>query len=174
MEATFTVGQPRLVITELNYHPSDPTANELSQGLSSANDFEFVELMNAGVNTLDLTGVHFTDGITFDFSEASITQLPAGQRVLLVSNAIAFDIRYGPGLPVIGQYNGKLSNQGETLEVTAFNGDKLSAVTYGVSSPWPPRADGQGSSLELTDPMGQTESPENWQASEYLDGTPGQ
>ena len=173
VEATFTVGQPRLVITELNYHPSDPTIDEVSAGFASANDFEFVELMNAGVHTLDLTGSQFTDGITFDFSETSITQMLPGQRVLIVSNAVAFDFRYGAGLPVIGQYSGKLSNQGETLEITAINGDILSTVTYGVSSPWPEQADGLGSSLELTDPLGQVNAPPNWQASVQFGGTPG-
>jgi len=173
VEATFTVGQPRLVITELNYHPSDPTMDEVSTGFASANDFEFVELMNAGPSTLDLTGIHFTDGITFDFSEASIAQLPPGQRVLIVSNAIAFDVRYGMGLPVIGQYSGKLSNQGEALEVTAVDGSILSTVTYGISDPWPGQADGLGSSLELTDSLGQVNAPSNWQASVQFGGTPG-
>ena len=172
-QATFAVGLPRLIITELNYHPADPTPEEQTAGVSSANDFEFVELTNAGAGTLDLTNIQFTDGITFDFADASITKLPPGQRVLLVSNAMAFDMRYGTGLPVIGQYSGKLSNQGESLEITGMDGDTLTSVTYGTRDPWPEQADGLGSSLELIDPLEEITAPSNWQASVQFGGTPG-
>ncbi|MCF7975121.1 MAG: CotH kinase family protein [Phycisphaerae bacterium] len=173
-QATFTVGQPRLVITELNYHPSDPTPEEISASFALDNDFEFVELVNAGLSTLDLAGARFTDGIEFDFSEASVTLMAPGQIVLLVANDAAFDMRYGPDLPVIGQYSGKLSNAGEHLEIMDAQGNVLTTLTYGTSSPWPTQADGQGPSLELMDRMGQTDTPENWQASGQLNGTPGQ
>jgi hypothetical protein len=172
-QATFTVGQPRLVITELNYHPSDPTPQELSEGPVMDNDFEFVELVNGGLGTLDLTGIRFTDGITFDFSEASMTYLAPGQRILLVANQTAFEIRYGLDLPVVGQYSGKLSNQGEHLEIMDAHGNILTSLTFGTNNPWPKQADGQGSSLELIDPEGQTAAPENWQASGQMGGTPG-
>ena len=132
-----------------------------------------MELTNAGAGTLDLTNIQFTDGITFDFADASITKLPPGQRVLLVSNAMAFDMRYGTGLPVIGQYSGKLSNQGESLEITGMDGDTLTSVTYGTRDPWPEQADGLGSSLELIDPLEEITAPSNWQASVQFGGTPG-
>ena len=55
-EGTFVVGQPRLVITELQYHPANPTAAELAAGFSNDDEFEFIELYNAGNGSLDLRG----------------------------------------------------------------------------------------------------------------------
>ncbi len=37
-----------LVFSEVNYHPLDPTADEIAAGFTDADDFEFVELYNAG------------------------------------------------------------------------------------------------------------------------------
>ncbi len=59
--------QLSLRVTELNYHPADATAAEVALGFSENSDFEFVELQNIGPQTLDLTGVRFTDGIEFEF-----------------------------------------------------------------------------------------------------------
>jgi hypothetical protein len=66
-EATFVVGQPRLVLTELHYHPADPSPAEVAAGFTSENAFEFIELFNNGTATFDLTGLKFTMGIEFQF-----------------------------------------------------------------------------------------------------------
>ncbi len=51
---------PSLAITELMYHPAP--------GLGyNDEDFEYVELTNAGTNALDLTGITLSDGIDFTF-----------------------------------------------------------------------------------------------------------
>src|SRR5438045_5550370 len=58
-EAAFYTPQDfgALALTEIMYHP--PETNEAA--------FEFVELKNTGTNTLNLTGVGFTDGVVFTF-----------------------------------------------------------------------------------------------------------
>jgi len=80
-EATFVVGTPDLVLTELHYHPAHPTVAEQAAGFRNADDFEFVELFNAGTTTYDLEGVRFVAGIQFDFNAAAITQLPPARSV---------------------------------------------------------------------------------------------
>lgn len=65
-----------LRITELQYHPADPTSAELAivPG-ANGSDFEFAELRNIGGIPISLNGVMFTAGITYDFSSGSITSL---------------------------------------------------------------------------------------------------
>jgi hypothetical protein len=105
-----------LAITELYYHPQDPTPAELAIDPTIQNDdFEFIELKNVGSHAVDLVGVQFVEGITFDFTESDVTSLGPGEFVLLVKNVGAFDVRFGAGLPVAGVYDGQLSNGGERL-----------------------------------------------------------
>lgn len=172
-EATFVVGTPRLVISELDYHPSPLTQEEIAAGYSNENDFEFIELFNAGTGTLDLNGVRFIDGIEFDFTGSRTTQLRPGEYLLVVKQTKAFEARHGSGLPVAGEYSGRLSNGGERIELVDGNQQSLLAFTYGTRLPWPQSADGQGPSLELIDPDAELNLPENWQASMQTGGTPG-
>ena len=172
-EGTFVVGQPRLVVSELHYHPANPTSAELAAGFSNDDDFEFVELYNAGNGTLDLRGVRFVDGVEFDFSGSEITRLGPGEYLLVVQNRAAFEFRYGAGLPIAGQYAGRFSNAGERVEVVDAAGRSLIAFTYGTAAPWPGSADGGGSSLTLVDPDGDPDSAGSWEASSAWGGTPG-
>jgi len=172
-EATFSVGSPTLAITELHYHPSAPTTEEQAAGFDDENDFEFVELVNSGATTLDVTGLCFVDGIEFDFTDLADPRLARGQCVLLVKNIGAFEMRYGVGLPIVGEYSGRLSNGGEHIELTDAAGETILAFTYGTESPWPATADGDGPSLELVDVTADPNLPENWRASGLDGGSPG-
>ena len=84
----------QLRITEIMYHPAEPTAEEASQGYGRG-DFEFVELRNVGESTLDLTDVRFTKGIDFDLPDGFM--LAPGEYVMVVANEAAFAARYGTG-----------------------------------------------------------------------------
>ncbi|MCP5523002.1 MAG: CotH kinase family protein [Verrucomicrobiales bacterium] len=172
-EATFLVGHPRLVISELNYHPADPTPEELAAGFGNDEDFEFIELYNAGDGSADLRGVRFVDGVEFDFATASVTHLAPGESLLLVRNRAAFEFRYGPGLPVAGEYSGKLSNAGEWIEAVDASGQSLLGFAFGTTPPWPTSPDGGGFSLELPDPTADPSAAASWQPSLVQGGTPG-
>ena len=50
-------------------------------------------MLNTSQRTIDLTGVHFSDGITFDFPEN--TTLARRTRLILVRDLAAFTERYG-------------------------------------------------------------------------------
>ncbi len=172
-EATFSVGTPTLAITELHYHPSAPTVEERAAGFDDADDFEFIELTNPHGTTLDLAPLRFVDGIEFDFAAVTDSMLPGGQCVLLVENAGAFEMRYGVGLPVVGVYSGKLSNSGEHIELADAAGEAVLSFTYGTATPWPASPDGDGPSLELTDPTADPNDPGSWRASDLEGGSPG-
>ena len=125
-EAAFTIYPPatsaNLVVSKLHYNPPGPTAAEALAGFSADDNFEYIELMNIGAATLDLTSVTLSDAITFAFSGAAITTLAPGARVLVVANTGAFAMRYGGGLPVAGAFAGSLHNSGELVRVLAAGG----------------------------------------------------
>ena len=76
-----------LAVTEIMYHPP-------SLGATNGDEFEFLELKNTGTNTLDLSGLQFTDGIAFAFTNG--TRLAPGQFFVLARNPAAFAAKY-PG-----------------------------------------------------------------------------
>ena len=165
-----------LAITELNYHPYDPSEEEAAAGYGDDDDFEFVELVNLGDEWIDLTGVAFTVGITFDFiTEGSLTGLLPGEYVVLVRDFDAFSARYGVVDNVAGEYSGGLGNSGETITLVDVFGETIQEFTYDdfADAGWPERADGDGSSLEVIDPHGDYNDPDNWRPSNELFGSPG-
>jgi hypothetical protein len=172
-EARFIVGQPALALTELHYHPAHPSPAEIAAGFVDADEFEFIELLSNGTATFDLLGVQFVEGIQFVFSSSSLTSLAPGQYAVVVKNRLAFEMRYGKGLPVAGEYAGKLDSAGERIKLVDGQGALLLDFTYGTRPPWPRTPDGQGPSLEVVNPKANLNSPANWRASGITGGSPG-
>jgi len=163
-----------LVVTEINYHPYAPTADELEQDANlDEDDFEFIELQNVSGQTIRLDGVRITRGVTFDFTTGEILHLAPGETVLVVANRSAFEIRYGTGLNVAGEFGGGLSNAGETIAVVDDADRVIQEFAYGDSGDWPAEADGGGATLEIVDVTGDYNDPANWVASTEQGGTPG-
>lgn len=129
--------QLHLVISEIMYHPADPNG-----------EAEFIELMNTSSTlTLDLTGIHFSEGIAFTFSPG--TMLPPLARVVVVKNTTAFQSVFGNGVVIAGQFTApsSLDNGGETLKLEDATGSTICQITYDDTAPWPTTADGGGASL---------------------------
>jgi autotransporter-associated beta strand protein len=165
-----TVGN--LAITELHYNPVDPALG-LSPPFNDAQNYEFVELRNIGAQTINLTGVRFTTGITFDFSTGSVPFLAPGASVLVVSNLQAFQARYGNLLPVAGAYSGNLSNGGEQIVLVDAANNTIHDFIFDDLAPWPTTPDGGGPSLTVVNVAGNYSSPANWRPSFVNNGTPG-
>jgi len=163
--ATEPAAASNLAISEINYHPAG-TAPE-----------EFVELRNTGTRPIDLTGVAFTEGIQFNFTGSAITSLGPGGSVLIVENTAAFTARYGSGLPVAGVFaaGSHLSNTGDHLVLRDRASAIIAEFRYGDHLPWPPEADGAGSTLTLIRPESQPDAslPANWRPSRLPGGSPG-
>ncbi len=164
-----------LVVTELNYHPTGPTAAESAVGPGwDEKDFEFIELRNIGNAPIDLAQAAFTMGISYTFAGSGAQTLGAGEYVIVASNPEAFRLRYGSALAVVGPWNGDLANEGERLVLNAADGSVLVDLTY--SDGWYPSTDGDGSSLEYIGTMFTTanyKNPANWRASSGVGGSPG-
>ncbi|MEZ5303280.1 MAG: lamin tail domain-containing protein [Verrucomicrobiales bacterium] len=159
-----------LRITELHFHPADPSAAEIDAGFSDDDEFEFVELRNISGDSLDISGAHFTDGIEFAFPSGTV--LAAGERIVIASNAAAFTLRYG--MAPAGEYSGQLNNGGETIELRDAPGNLIQRLTY--RDDWFPAADGGGYSLAILDDSLGTEAwddPASWGLSGAAGGNPG-
>ncbi len=156
-----------LRITEMHYHPADPSPAEIAvlppSPAPDADDFEFIEIQNTGSAPVDLDGVAFTDGVDFTFPALT---LDPGGYVVAVRNQASFEVRYGTGLPMAGEYTpDKLSNGGERIVLTDSFGVTIHDYTYDDKDPWPETPDGDGPSLEVVDTGGDYSDPTNWQAS---------
>lgn len=163
----------KLVVSEIHYNPAPATEAEIAAG-HTTQDFEFIELKNIGTAPLVLTDVGFTTGLDFTF--ASGTTLAPGAFVLVVKKPAAFELRYGTGLPVAGNYGtSNLSNGGERLVLSYLGSTTLRDFSYGTSAPWPTTPAGGGPSLALVRPG---DNPDHslaasWRASDVVGGTPG-
>jgi hypothetical protein len=189
--ATYVVSQPpvtpqpgHLVISELHYHPNDPTAGELASiSTLDEDDFEFIEIMNIHSIPVRLDGCLFIDGIDYIFPEDSILQ--PGARLIVAKNLPAFSLRH-PSTPaawINGSFNGELDNKGERIILSGTSGEILIDLTYkdGIDrgllddALWPSKADGDGESLVMIHPFygGNINNPLLWRASANNEGSPG-
>ena len=167
-------GVTNLVVSEMMFHPTDPTAAEIGAGFIDGDLFEYLELENIGPVTVDLGEAMFTNGINFDFSTGSISQLAPGGRVLIVRNQAAFELRHGAGLPVAGEFQNEtgLANGGERLRLAGINETTIRDFSYNDKHPWPEDADGNGHSLVLVAPGSNPDHGEagNWRLSSLSGG----
>ncbi len=165
------------LITEMNYNPDNTTLTS-----TDGQSFEFVELQNISASPIDLTGVKFTTGITYNFPLGQI--LPAGERLVIVKDPVAFATRYPdasyPGLSakVVGTYSGSLDNGGEQIVLKAQNGSDIRNFTYGDDADWPQLPDGRGRTLVFTcaaggEAVSAGNDPANWFTHALFHGNPG-
>ncbi len=177
-ETTFAPVLSDLRITEVHYHPADPTAEELTVDPTfSASDFEFVELRNVGASTINLSGATLSDGVTFAFAGSAVASLAPGERAVVVSNAAAFDLRYADelsGIRVAGTFAGNLNNGGEKIVLSGAFGETL--VDFRFADGWYPHTDGEGYSLTVVDDanlLADLNASGSWRPSQRLHGSPG-
>jgi hypothetical protein len=166
VEAVFFPPQDlsKLSLTEIMYNPP-------AMGPTNGDTFEFVELKNAGTNTLNLSGLSFS-GINYTFTNGTL--LAPGQFWVLAADGGSFAAKY-PGIAINGVFSGQLANNGETLRLTHPLGATIFSVSYDDELPWPVTADNHGFSLVPRNP-GLTQAPDNgaaWRSSSNPGGSPG-
>ena len=165
-----------VIITELNYHPAEPSDTELAAIPSlHDSDFEFVEMYNRGDSSVNLRDFSFADGIRFQFADIT---LGVGEFAVVVANRDAFALRYGEVASVVGEFEGgRLSNGGEMIELVDPFARTVVRFAYEDGGAWPSRADGLGSTLALPNivdavvaDLGRASA---WRASPETGGSPG-
>ena len=158
------------------YNPPEPTIS-LGELPTDNDDFEFIELMNVGDIALDLTGVSFVQGITFDFQSSAITTLEPNETVLIVKDQAAFVSRYGGDAAsrIAGEYSGRFNNAGEVLQLEDVKQGTIAMIDY--EDTWEPETDGSGYSLILIHPRffdpSSWNSGDAWRSSVTFGGSPG-
>ena len=162
-----------LRITELHYHPADPSTPAEFAASSSGSDFEFIEVKNIAAQPLSLDGVHTAAGV--DFTIPGGTTLAGGQYAVLVRHRAAFQARYGNAIVILGEYlTDALSNSGETLSLLDSTGAAIQSFTF--SDAWFPSADGSGWSMVAAlenAPDSNLNLPAAWAISAQKHGNPG-
>ena len=175
-EATFTVTDDLLAISEINYNPYAPTTPaELAIPGVDNDDFEFIEILNtSATNSVNLNGSQITDAVSYTFGEVI---LGPGERVIVVEDTAAFTARYGSLPNVVGQWSGGLNNNSEEIVLLNSVGTEIFSIEYDDADPWTVSTDGAGATLVLDDP---TNTPANqrdkyyrWRGSVEFGGTPG-
>ncbi len=164
-----------LAISEIMYHPADPSPGEIGAGYTDGEAFEFIELQNIGAtNTISLANCVFTAGIALTLPN---TTLAPGARALVVGNSGAFTQRYGSGFTILGTYQPAsfLANSGDRITLLDSQGAPIRDFSYGDSTPWPSSPDGGGFSLVLIKPTSNPDhaNPASWRASTAINGNPG-
>ncbi|MFN0128603.1 MAG: lamin tail domain-containing protein [Verrucomicrobiales bacterium] len=167
-----TQAQRFLRLTEIHYHPANPSAAEIAAGYTDAEDFEFVEIKNVGPDSIDIGGMRFDDGVSFVVPAG--TMLAPGELAVIVVNTNAFATRYGAGPRVLGPYTGRLNNDGETLQLQDAAGENILKFTY--NDRWYPATDGGGYALVFLDEnadWSRWDFAANWGIGYPLHGSPG-
>ncbi|MCX5644895.1 MAG: lamin tail domain-containing protein [Phycisphaerae bacterium] len=139
-----------VVINEIMY---DPPSDEPSG--------EFVELYNRGDAAADISGWRFVDGI--DFTIPAGGTIPAHGYLVVAADANWVRSTYG-NISAVGDFAGRLGNQGEVLRLVDRWGNLADEVDYRTGGNWPSLAHGGGSSMELRNPR-----LDNSQASAWFD-----
>lgn len=161
-----------IVITEFNYNPAPPTQAEIAAGHTDNNSFEFIELRNISGGPLNLYGINFVDGVDYTFGDVVLNN---DDHLVLVKDPVAFEARYGTGLPIAGTYLGSLDNDGEELDMEDIQGVNLQVFDY--KDGWFDSTDGAGFTLVARDPFNTDpnvwDNKDGWQPSSVYNGTPG-
>ena len=164
--ADFLVGTPasaaNLVLSELHYHPLPGREGE-----------EFIELMNVSAASIDLLGVHFTEGVDFTFRQSIV--LAPGARILVVKDRAFFPSALSPRIAGEFENATSLGNGGERIALADFSGSSIFDFIYRDDFPWPGSPDGDGPSLTRIAPGSSTElsAPSSWRPSVAVGGSPG-
>lgn len=128
----------------------------------STGEGEYVELFNRGQSEADLSGWKFDDGIRFSFPAGTL--LSPGGFLVVARNATWLRERHG-GLPVVGDFQGRLRNEGEHLRLIDARGQLVNEVDFRSGGEWP-AIPNSGSSLELINPAMDNRLPSAWRASD--------
>jgi hypothetical protein len=180
-----------VVISEIHYHPPDIGTNDNTRD-------EFVELYNFSGGPVSLFDPnhptntwHLRDAVDFDFP--TNTSIPANGYLVVVgfdpqtnaTDLAAFRLRYGigPGVTVLGPWDGRLANDDEEVRLNKpdepDNGDApyvlVERVHYRDNIPWPSAADGNtngaGISLHRIVAANYGNDPLNWVAASPTPGS---
>ena len=148
-----------LVITEIMYNPPGDDAG-----------LEFVEIHNSGPVIFDISGYTLSGDIRFEFPVPTFLE---GRSYLVVAADAARIAAVHAISNVVGNMEGRLTNDGGTVSLNEPGGSPVCVVDYNDRRRWPSAADGTGHSLILRNPHADPGTARSWTWSLELGGSPG-
>ena len=152
-----------IVINEVNYNSPD----EFDPG-------DWIELYNGFDQYVDISGWKFRD-----LNPGNIFVLPQSvfigpkEYLIICDDTASFKLKF-PGVKnFIGNFNFKLDNGGECVQMLDDQNEIVDSLTYDDADPWPLQPDGTGPTLSLINPAFDNSLPESWEPSIVNFGTPG-
>jgi len=121
-------------------------------------DPEFLALYNPSMKTVDLSNYSIDKGITTTFPQG--TTLTPGDTLFVTSNSLGWKANRH----VVQWTSGKLSNQGESIELLNQFGMVADYIKYSPTEGWPANAFNSESVLSLKSPILDNHFPENWKS----------
>jgi len=154
-----------IIINEIMYHPPNDLEN-----------LQYIELFNHGNGEVDISNWSFSKGVKYTFPAG--TKIAPDGYVVVCRDIDAFVKTYGREITAFGNFSGRLSHRGETLQLVNSRKRVIDSVKYADRKPWSVGADGYSSSLERISPFMESRKADNWAASKLSDkrspqGTPG-
>jgi len=125
-------------------------------------DEEWIELRNDSLSTVDLTGWKLEGGIEYEFPPG--TKMWPKTYLVVAKDSSVLAEKY-PTADVLGDFSGRLANEGDSVILKDENGNVADSVSYFDGKPWPGYADGGGSSLERRDMQAAACDAQNWASS---------
>jgi hypothetical protein len=144
------VTSPDIVINEVHYDANPKTER-----------VEFVELLNRGTTTVDLSGWRLAGVGDYLFPGGSI--LSPGGYLVVAEDPTTMLSKFG--VSTAHQYAGSLSNGGDDLRLRDAAGAEIDRVDYRAGFPWPTTARGAGPSMELLHPDLDNDTGGSWRSS---------
>lgn len=146
-----------MVINEILYAPVDRTKPT-----------QFIELLNAGGQSEDLSGWEFTDAVQYVFPPNTV--VASGGLVVVAADPVIFAGVYG--FTPLGPWSGALKRGGANIQLRDKQHQLIDEVHYQAGFPWPTHAHGDGSSIELINPSLDNNLGGSWRSSGATNYTP--
>lgn len=151
---------PKIVINEICFNDKKPY-----------NTSDWVELYNAGTQTIDLS-----NWVLMDDKIANAFKFPVGTLIyaddfLVISTSKLNFIRVYPKMKTLGDMQLGLSSTSDLLTLFDSTGKLIDHVNYNTYAPWPNLESANGATLELTKPHSDNALATNWKLS-IGNGTP--
>jgi hypothetical protein len=148
----------------------------ISELLYSPTNLEYIELHNTGDIPLDLSGVRFTQGLTYIFDQG--VMLAPGAYLVVCRDRAAFQAQFGGGVPLAaGTFSGSLDNAGETIAIQPPVPWNVNILNFRYDPAWFSPDTNNGFALTVIDDLNTFARDWNerrsWSPSPTLYGTPG-
>lgn len=153
----------QIVINEINYKDAI--------GFESK---DWIELYNNSASSVDVSNWVFKDDDDLhEFVIPNGTTMLGGSYLVLVQFLADFQTVHPTAGPVLGDFTFGMSGGGELIRLFDNNGVLMDFVMYDDVAPWPTEPDGNGPTLELTNPNLDNALASSWLASVPPNGSHG-